>query len=242
MSDADTDGTEIDSERDEAEAGAGGLRRAMEQRVKSLQDAEDRIRREQAALQEQAKVVFAEREARLARREKELAKREASITVSEGIADGAPHSSPDLEAREQAVAEAVPAKHSGAKQRQLAELEQTIASLEQQLAAATAVEDSSAVRSVDARQAELEDREHRAVKVEQVLQQKELHLDGARADLDEREAQVRQTETTLAEREKALLAREQQAAAALAKAEEENAAGKQRESDLLRQADELAAA
>src|SRR6478609_5708521 len=229
MSDADTDGTEIDSERDEAEAGAGGLRRAMEQRVKSLQDAEDRIRREQAALQEQAKVVFAEREARLARREKELAKREASITVSEGIADGAPHSTPDLEereralaareaaleqmaaeleAREQAVAEAVPAKPSGAKQRQLAELEQ-------QLAAATAVEDSSAVRSVDARQAELEDREHRAVKVEQVLQQKELHLDGARADLDEREAQVRQTETTLAEREKALLAREQQATAAL---------------------------
>src|SRR6476646_480326 len=133
MSDADTDGTEIDSERDEAEAGAGGLRRAMEQRVKSLQDAEDRIRREQAALQEQAKVVFAEREARLARREKELAKREASITVSEGIADGAPNSSPDLEereralaareaaleqmaaeleAREQAVAEAVPAKPS----------------------------------------------------------------------------------------------------------------------------------
>src|SRR6478735_4477059 len=181
MSDADTDGTEIESERDEAEAGAGGLRRAMEQRVKSLQDAEDRIRREQAALQEQAKVVFAEREARLARREKELAKREASITVSEGIADGAPHSSPDLEereralaareaaleqmaaeleAREQAVAEAVPAKPSGAKQRQLAELEQTIATLEQQLAAATAVEDSSAVRSVDARQAELADRDH----------------------------------------------------------------------------------
>src|SRR6478735_6222940 len=104
MSDADTDGNEIESERDEAEAGAGGLRRAMEQRVKSLQDAEDRIRREQAALQEQAKVVFAEREA-----------------------------------REQAAADAVPAEHSGAKQRQLAELEQTIASLEQQLAAATAV-------------------------------------------------------------------------------------------------------
>src|SRR3954454_3977913 len=104
MSDADTDGTEIESERDEAEAGAGGLRRAMEQRVKSLQDAEDRIRREQAALQEQAKVVSAEREARLARREKELAKREASITVSEGIADGAPHSSPDLEERERALA------------------------------------------------------------------------------------------------------------------------------------------
>src|SRR6476469_4191774 len=234
MSDADTAGTEIDPERDEAEAGAGGLRRAMEQRVKSLQDAEDRIRREQAALQEQAKVVFAEREARLARREKELAKREASITVSEGIADGAaPHSSPDLEereralaaresaleqmaadleAREQAVAEAVPAKHSGAKQRQLAELEKTIASLEQQLAAATAVEDSNAVRSVDARQAELEDREHRAVKVEQVLQQKELHLDAGHADLNEREAQVRQIETTLAERDQALLQREQEAA------------------------------
>src|SRR6476661_617015 len=105
MSDADTDGTEIDSERDEAEAGAGGLRRAMEQRVKSLQDAEDRIRREQAALQEQAKVVFAEREARLARREKELAKREASITVSEGIAGHAPQqlADPALEEREQAI-------------------------------------------------------------------------------------------------------------------------------------------
>jgi hypothetical protein len=36
----------------------------------------------------------------------------------------------------------------------------------------TAVEDSNAVRSVDARQAELEDREHRAAKVEQVLQQR----------------------------------------------------------------------
>src|SRR3954468_16158125 len=103
MSDADTDGTEIESERDEAEAGAGGLRRAMEQRVKSLQDAEDRIRREQAALQEQAKVVFAEREARLARRERELAKREAALTVSEGIADGAAEA-PDLDEREQIIA------------------------------------------------------------------------------------------------------------------------------------------
>src|SRR4051795_650023 len=102
MSDAQTDGTELEPEHEEGST--GGLRRAMEQRVKSLQDAEDRIRREQAALQEQAKVVFAEREARLARREKELAKREASITVSEGIADGAPHCSPDLEERERALA------------------------------------------------------------------------------------------------------------------------------------------
>ena len=43
-----------------------GATTAMETRVKALQEAEDRIRREQAALQEQAKVVFAEREARLA--------------------------------------------------------------------------------------------------------------------------------------------------------------------------------
>src|SRR6476469_3912190 len=103
MSDADTDGTEIDAERDEAEAGAGGLRRAMEQRVKSLQDAEDRIRREQSALQEQAKVVFAEREARLARRERELAKREAALVVSVGIADGHAEATPDLDEREQAI-------------------------------------------------------------------------------------------------------------------------------------------
>src|SRR3954470_13103174 len=105
MSDADTDGTEIESERDEADAGAGGLRRAMEQRVKSLQDAEDRIRREQAALQEQAKVVVAEREGRLARRERARAKREAALAVSEGIASGAPSAtSPDHEEREQAIA------------------------------------------------------------------------------------------------------------------------------------------
>src|SRR5436190_15985933 len=102
MSDADTDGTEIEPERDEADAGSGGLRKAMEQRVKSLQDAEERIRREQAALQEQAKVVFAEREARLARRERELAKREAALTVSEGIADAA--DAPDLDQREQVIA------------------------------------------------------------------------------------------------------------------------------------------
>src|SRR5947207_133917 len=102
MSDAQTDGTELEPEHEEGST--GGLRRAMEQRVRSLQDAEERIRREQAALQEQAKVVFAEREARLARREKELAKREAALTVSEGIADGANDPSPALEERERAVA------------------------------------------------------------------------------------------------------------------------------------------
>src|SRR4051794_41792407 len=103
MSDADTGGTEIESKRDEAEAGAGGLRRAMEQRVKSLQDAEERIRREQSALQEQAKVVFAEREARLARREKELAKREAALAGSGGIAGAIPDSDPGPDERERAI-------------------------------------------------------------------------------------------------------------------------------------------
>jgi hypothetical protein len=53
MSDAEIDGNEVEPEA-EREAGSGGLRKAMEQRVKSLQDAEERIRREQAALQEQA--------------------------------------------------------------------------------------------------------------------------------------------------------------------------------------------
>src|ERR1700758_979633 len=103
MSDADTDGTAFEPEP-EHEENTGGLRRGMEQRVKSLQDAEDRIRREQAALQEQAKFVFAEREARLARREKELAKREAALAVSEGIANGHSEPSPALEEREQAIA------------------------------------------------------------------------------------------------------------------------------------------
>src|SRR3954470_24768611 len=130
MSDADTDGTEIESERDEAEAGAGGLRRAMEQRVKSLQDAEDRIRREQAALQEQAKVVFAEREARLARREKELAKRAAALGVSEGIAGHAPATAdPDLQEREQAIA---------AREAAVAQLAEELEAREQALAAQTA--------------------------------------------------------------------------------------------------------
>src|SRR4051794_39293922 len=82
----------------------GGLRGAMETRVKALQEAEDRIRREQAALQEQAKVVFAERGARLARRERELAKREAALAVSEGIAAGAPlERDKQLEEREEAM-------------------------------------------------------------------------------------------------------------------------------------------
>ena len=51
---------------------SSGLRRAMEDRLSSLRQAEERLQREQSALQEQAKVVFAEREARLARREREL--------------------------------------------------------------------------------------------------------------------------------------------------------------------------
>ncbi|HVG87330.1 MAG TPA: hypothetical protein VM823_00065, partial [Gaiellales bacterium] len=101
MSDAEHEGQELPGHDDQQ---TGGLRRAMEQRVKQLQDAEDRIRREQSALQEQAKVVFAEREARLARRERELAKREAALAVSEGIASAEPlAATPDLEEREQAL-------------------------------------------------------------------------------------------------------------------------------------------
>ncbi|MEA2424590.1 MAG: hypothetical protein QOH13_1000, partial [Thermoleophilaceae bacterium] len=46
MSDADIDGHDGNPEAESDEGGRGGLRRAMEQRVKSLQDAEDRIRRE----------------------------------------------------------------------------------------------------------------------------------------------------------------------------------------------------
>src|SRR3954453_17428676 len=82
-----------------------GLRRAMEDRLTSLPQAEERLQREQAALQEQAKVVFAEREARLARRERELSKREAALAVSEGIAAGVPaERDKDLEEREHALA------------------------------------------------------------------------------------------------------------------------------------------
>src|SRR4029079_3740028 len=102
MSDAEHEGQELPRHDDQQ---TGVLRRAMEQRVKQLQDAEDRIRREQSALQEQAKVVFAEREARLARRERELAKREAALAVSEGIAAGVPaERDKDLEEREHALA------------------------------------------------------------------------------------------------------------------------------------------
>src|SRR5437588_12536959 len=101
MSDAETEANEPEQPQGRDDHNTGGLRQAMEQRVKALQDAEDRIRREQAALQEQAKVVFAEREARLARREKELAKREAALAVSEGIAGHAPQqlADPALEER-----------------------------------------------------------------------------------------------------------------------------------------------
>src|SRR6188472_4061263 len=98
MSDA-----EAQPEQPARDESASGLRRAMEHRMASLQEAEERIRREQAALQEQAKVVFAEREARLARREKELAKREAALTVSEGIAGGHSEPHPALEDRERAI-------------------------------------------------------------------------------------------------------------------------------------------
>src|ERR671927_400314 len=117
MSDADTEGTELGQEPEHEEA-TGGLRRAMEQRGKSLQDAEERIRREQAALQEQAKVVFAEREAREAALEQlaaELEAREKEVKAA-GAGSGSP---------------------SKAEQRRVAELEQTINALEQQLAEAT---------------------------------------------------------------------------------------------------------
>src|SRR6266513_659397 len=67
MSDA-----EAQPEQPARDESASGLRRAMEHRMASLQEAEERLQREQSALQEQAKVVFAEREAGLA--------------VSEGIA------------------------------------------------------------------------------------------------------------------------------------------------------------
>src|SRR5579871_917501 len=77
-----------------------GLRRAMEERMNALSNAEERMQREQSALQEQAKVVFAEREARLARRERELSKREAAVAVSEGIAQShVGHESDDDRAR-----------------------------------------------------------------------------------------------------------------------------------------------
>ena len=100
-----SDGDHSEQVPEASEEQTGGLRRAMEQRVKSLHEAEERIRREQSALQEQAKVVFAEREARLARRERELAKREAALAVSEGIAAGVPaERDKDLEEREHALA------------------------------------------------------------------------------------------------------------------------------------------
>src|SRR4051794_17275064 len=190
MSDADTGGTEIESKRDEAEAGAGGLRRAMEQRVKSLQDAEERIRREQSALQEQAKVVFAEREARLARRERELAKREAALAVSEGIAAGVPaERDKDLEEREHALAareealeqleselDSRSAAPSEGDLRRVAELEQTVNELEERLAAAAkAPEGGGDERALQAPGAELDDREHRTQKGAKGLTQKELH-------------------------------------------------------------------
>src|SRR3954447_25850290 len=224
MSDADTDATEIESERDEADAGAGGLRQAMEQRVKSLQDAEDRIRREQAALQEQAKVVFAEREARLRRPGEGAGQREAALAVNEGIAGHASATTDrdlqereqaiaareaavaqlaeELEAREQALAAesaAEPSAGSAAERRRVAELEQTVAALEEQLKAA-ASPDTAHERRDDEREAELKDREHRAKKVEQVLQQKELHVEAARSDLDQREAAAREREAQLAAR------------------------------------------
>src|SRR4051812_29548571 len=220
MSDADTAGTEIEPERDEAEAGAGGLRRAMEQRVKSLQDAEDRIRREQAALQEQAKVVFAEREARLARRERELAKREAALAVSEGIAAGAPlERDKQLEEREEAMrareqaleqlqdeldaraaqpAEQAPPADDGRVQ----ELEQTVRELEERLAtAAKTSAEPGEERSLQARASQLDDREHRTKKVEKVLTQKELHLDAQRNDLLARESGIAEQEQALGARQ-----------------------------------------
>src|SRR3954452_11443047 len=165
-----------------------GLRRAMEDRLTSLRQAEERLQREQAALQEQAKVVFAEREARLARREKELAKREAALAVNEGIAGHAPAlADPELQEREQAIAareaavaqlteeleareQAVsaqsatkPSGGSAADRRRVAELEETVAALEEQLRAA-ASPDTARERSVDEHEADLKDREHRAKK------------------------------------------------------------------------------
>lgn len=127
MSDAETEANEPEQPQGRDDTSTGGLRQAMEQRVKALQDAEDRIRREQAALQEQAKVVFAEREARLARREKELAKREAALAVSEGIAGHTPApADPELEQREQTIA---------AREAALAQLADELESREQAIAA-----------------------------------------------------------------------------------------------------------
>jgi hypothetical protein len=56
MSDA-----EAQPEQPARDESASGLRRAMEHRMVALQEAEERLQREQSALQEQAKVVFAER-------------------------------------------------------------------------------------------------------------------------------------------------------------------------------------
>ena len=247
MSDADTGSIEPDQEHEDS--GTGGLRRAMEQRVKSLQDAEERIRREQAALQEQAKVVFAEREARLARREKELAKREATLAVSEGIAEGAPDlARPDLEERERASRPArlrsrswlaelesreqltgeAPAEHSAAEARRVAELEGTIAALEQQLAeAATNASDSGSAPRRCA-QPSWTTASTEPTRSSGCCSSASCNIDGAKADLEQQQTAAREIENSLNEREQALIARETEAEQALQRAEQENADGSSR--------------
>src|SRR6476659_7700947 len=143
-----SDGEHSEQVPESSEEQTGGLRRAMEQRVKSLHEAEERIRREQSALQEQAKVVFAERE---------LAKREAALAVSEGIAAGVPaERDKDLEEREHALAareealeqlqselDSRSAAPSEGDLRRVAELEQTVNELEERLAAAAQAPDGA---------------------------------------------------------------------------------------------------
>src|SRR4051794_37478298 len=197
-----------------------GLRRAMEDRLTSLRQAEERLQREQAALQEQAKVVFAEREARLARRERELSKREAALAVSEGIAASHATAGSDaeraqleeleaelarraaeLDAREGAIAEreATPSEPApagaevdvdAAAAAKVAEIQEELAAAQGRLEAAQAAREGlgregdglveqlrerGAIGSAElaelearlnAREAELADREHRAKKVE----------------------------------------------------------------------------
>src|SRR6476619_4029275 len=101
MSDA-----EAQPEQPARDESASGLRRAMEHRMASLQEAEERLQREQSALQEQAKVVFAEREARLDRREQALVERERDLAAA-AMSPTPAGAAPLDDARAQALEEAV---------------------------------------------------------------------------------------------------------------------------------------
>ena len=222
MSDGEHEGQEFEQDRpaDPPES-IGGLRRAMEHRVSALQEAEDRIRREQSALQEQAKVVFAEREARLARRERELAKREAALAVSEGIAAGVPaERDKDLEEREQRrrrprggagaapgrAGQRAPARRAAPPPwpttSRVAELEQTVNELEERLAAAGPGAGRRRRRARRCRRAppSWTTASTAPRRSRRCCTQKELHLDGARADILQRESEIAEQEQALNDR------------------------------------------